>query len=78
MDALGLYPAPTPDGWAVYLSDGRTVASFHGLFARQRALRYLAGIATARRYGGSANARAALTRAAAAIRSARSRESQVR
>lgn len=47
MSAVGLYSAPTADGWAIYLSDGRIVARFRGLFARRRALRYLASVTDA-------------------------------
>jgi hypothetical protein len=43
MTALEVMTAPTSDGWAVYLTDGRELARFRGLFAKQRALRYLAG-----------------------------------
>lgn len=39
MTALALMIGPTRDGWAVYLTDGRELARFHGLGARCRALR---------------------------------------
>jgi hypothetical protein len=40
MPALALLIDRIPRGWAVYLSNGVQLASFHGLFARQRALRF--------------------------------------
>jgi hypothetical protein len=36
--------APTPDGWGVFLSDGRQLASFRGIAARWRARRYLTNL----------------------------------
>lgn len=41
MTALTMMLAPTPDGWGVFLSDGRPLARFRGLGARWRAVRYL-------------------------------------
>jgi len=41
MPALSMMIAPTPDGWGVFLSDGRQLARFRGIAARWRALRYL-------------------------------------
>lgn len=41
MTALTMMLAPTPDGWGVFLSDGRTLARFRGIGARWRAVRYL-------------------------------------
>jgi hypothetical protein len=35
---------PIRGGWAVSLTDGRQLASFHGPLARCRALRYLAQV----------------------------------
>ncbi len=43
MAALTLMLRPIPGGWAVYLSNGRELARYHGLGARWRALRYVAG-----------------------------------
>ena len=45
MTALALRAGPAPRGWAVYLTDGREVARFRGVCAKQRALRYLARLA---------------------------------
>jgi hypothetical protein len=43
MNTLALMIRPTPFfGWGVYLTDGRELARFTGLWARRRALRYLA------------------------------------
>ncbi len=42
MPALTMMIAPTTDGWGVFLSDGRELASFRGIAARWQALRYLA------------------------------------
>lgn len=47
MSALALLIAPTPDGWGVYLTNGELLAAYHGLGAKQRAMRYL------RRYASS-------------------------
>jgi hypothetical protein len=47
MRALALMTGPTPDGWAVYLTDGRQVACFHGLGAKRRALRHVARLSIA-------------------------------
>ena len=44
MPALSMMVAPTPDGWGVFLSDGRQLASFRGIAARWRALRYLTNV----------------------------------
>jgi len=44
MPALSMMIAPTPDGWGVYLSDGRQLARFRGIAARWRALRYLTNL----------------------------------
>jgi hypothetical protein len=44
MTALALMIGPTRDGWAVYLTNGRELARYHGLGSRRRALRH------ARRY----------------------------
>jgi hypothetical protein len=41
MTALAYIIGRTPSGWAVYLTDGREVARYHGIGAKQRALRYL-------------------------------------
>ena len=41
MTTLALMLRPMPDGWAVYLTNGRQVARYRGLGARWRALRYL-------------------------------------
>ena len=43
MTAVALMIGPTRDGWAVYLTNGRELARYHGLGARWRALRYVAG-----------------------------------
>jgi hypothetical protein len=42
MYALRLMLKRIPQGWAVALSDGRELVRFHGLFAKRRALHYLA------------------------------------
>jgi hypothetical protein len=42
MRALALILKPITHGWAVALTDGRELVRFTGLFARRRALRYLA------------------------------------
>jgi hypothetical protein len=42
MYALTLMLKRIHRGWAVALSDGREVVRFHGLFAKRRALHYLA------------------------------------
>ena len=44
MPALSMMIAPTPDGWGVFLSDGRQLARFRGIAARWRALRYLTNL----------------------------------
>jgi hypothetical protein len=41
MIALALVMRPTDRGWAVYLTNGRELARYRGLFARQLALRYV-------------------------------------
>jgi hypothetical protein len=41
MRALALMIGPTPDGWAVYLTNGREVARYRGLGAKRRALRHV-------------------------------------
>jgi len=41
MTALALMIRPTPDGWAVFMTDGRELARFRGIAARWRALRYI-------------------------------------
>ena len=41
MTAVGVLIGPTPDGWAVYLTNGRELARFRGIAARWRALRYI-------------------------------------
>jgi hypothetical protein len=41
MTALALMIAPIRNGWAVYLTDGRELAQYHGIGARWRALRYI-------------------------------------
>ena len=41
MNALTLMLKPVEHGWAVTLSDGRELARFTGLAAKQRAVRYL-------------------------------------
>ena len=41
MSALTVMLRPVPGGWAVYLSNGRELARFHGLAARWRAMRFL-------------------------------------
>ena len=42
MNALAAMLKPLDRGWAVTLTDGRELARFTGLAAKQRALRYLA------------------------------------
>jgi hypothetical protein len=42
MYALRLMLKRIPQGWAVALSDGRELVRFRGLFAKRRALHYLA------------------------------------
>jgi hypothetical protein len=42
MRALALMLKPITRGWAVALTDGRELVRFTGLFAKRRALRYLA------------------------------------
>jgi hypothetical protein len=42
MNSLTVMIGPTPDGWAVFLSDGRELAHFRGIAARWRASRFLA------------------------------------
>ena len=42
MYALKLMLKRIPQGWAVALSDGRELVRFRGLFAKRRALHYLA------------------------------------
>ena len=42
MTTLALTLKHMPDGWAVYLTNGRQVVRYRGLGARWRALRYLA------------------------------------
>ena len=42
MYALRLMLKRIPQGWAVALSDGRELVRFRGLFAKRRALQYLA------------------------------------
>jgi hypothetical protein len=42
MSALALMLRSMPDGWAVYLTDGRELVRYRGPGARWRALRYLA------------------------------------
>jgi hypothetical protein len=44
MTSLALVIGPTHDGWAVYLTNGRELARYHGIGAKRRALRF------ARRY----------------------------
>jgi hypothetical protein len=44
MPALSMMIAPTPDGWGVFLSDGRQLAGFRGIAARWRARRYLTNL----------------------------------
>jgi hypothetical protein len=44
--ARALLIRPTPNGWAVLLSDGQEVVRFRGLGARDRALRYIRSFAT--------------------------------
>jgi hypothetical protein len=39
MTALALMIAPIRNGWAVYLSNGRELAQYHGIGAHYRALR---------------------------------------
>jgi hypothetical protein len=41
MTALALMLGPTPDGWAVYLTNGREVRRFRGLSAKRKALRFI-------------------------------------
>jgi hypothetical protein len=41
LTALALIIGPTPDGWAVYRTDGRKLARYHGIGAKRRALRFL-------------------------------------
>jgi hypothetical protein len=43
MNPPALQLKPVDHGWAVTLTDGRVLARFHGLGAKCRALRYLAG-----------------------------------
>jgi hypothetical protein len=43
MDAVALMVKPIDHGWAVALTDGRELVRFTGLWAKRRALRYLAG-----------------------------------
>lgn len=40
-NTLAIFIRPLPFGWALCLSDGRELARFRGLGARERALRYL-------------------------------------
>lgn len=47
MNALSMIIRPIRHGWAVQLSDGRELASFHGPGSQRRALRYLANAAEA-------------------------------
>jgi hypothetical protein len=42
--AYAIILTPIPGGWAVSLTDGRQLKSFHGPLARCRALRYLAQV----------------------------------
>jgi hypothetical protein len=42
MNALAVLLKPIDHGWAVTLSDGRELASFTGLGAKRRALRFVA------------------------------------
>jgi hypothetical protein len=41
MTAVALMLRPTGDGWAVYLTDGRELARYRGLYSRRRAERFL-------------------------------------
>jgi hypothetical protein len=41
MPALALMLGPTPDGWAVYLTNGREVRRFRGPWARRKAPRFI-------------------------------------
>ena len=41
MTSLAYMIGPTSDGWAVYLTNGREVARYHGFGAKRRALRFL-------------------------------------
>jgi hypothetical protein len=43
-NAYAMILTPIRGGWAVSLTDGRTLASFRGPLARSRALRYLANV----------------------------------
>ena len=45
MAALTVMLRPIPGGWAVYMSNGRELARYHGFAARWRALRFIAGAA---------------------------------
>ena len=42
--AQAIILTPIPGGWAVSLTDGRQLKSFHGPLARCRALRYVAQV----------------------------------
>ncbi len=44
MNTLSLALMPTRFGWSVVLSDGRELARFVGFRARERALRFAAGV----------------------------------
>ena len=52
MTALALMLGPTPDGWAVYLANGREVRRFRGLWARRKALRFIARASARDLFGG--------------------------
>jgi hypothetical protein len=39
--ALALMVGPTIDGWAVYLTNGREVIRYRGIWAKRRALRFM-------------------------------------
>ena len=45
MDALRMFIEPIFGGWTVRLSDGQSLASFRGPWARQRAERFITGVA---------------------------------
>jgi hypothetical protein len=49
MTALALMIGPTRDGWAVYLTNGREIARYRGIYAKRRALRHAARFGRAKR-----------------------------
>jgi hypothetical protein len=64
MSALALMLGPTRDGGAVYLSNGREVRRFRGLWARRKPLRFIRRVSSRDLLGGPRWTRKAPSRTA--------------